>query len=151
MENYIEKAKDFCKKTGTVIDVKYKCETDRFPGEEKATGKRNQFLVTIKRNGESFQVTFTDSIANYKKQFKKTFSGTEYRIKPKNPTEYDILACLTKYDPLDFEDFISEYGYTFNSEREYIKIKNLYFDVKDEYNNVYNLFSDVMDELSEIC
>jgi hypothetical protein len=41
---------------------------------------------------------------------------------PEAPTPYDVLACLTKYDPGTFEDFCGEFGYdtdSRNAERTY--------------------------------
>jgi len=67
---------------------------------------------------------------------------------PKNPnfsipSEYDILACLTKYDPGTFEDFCSEFGYNTDS----ISAEKTYKAVCDEWLNVSRLFNDSEIEL----
>lgn len=55
-----------------------------------------------------------------------------------SPTEYDVLACLTKYDPGTFENFCSEFGYDTDSR----SAEKTYNAVKDEYNNLCALFND---------
>lgn len=59
---------------------------------------------------------------------------------------YDILACLTKYDPDTFQNFCAELGYSDDS----IKAQKVYFAVQEDWANVRRLFSDCLDELSEI-
>jgi hypothetical protein len=54
------------------------------------------------------------------------------------PNEYDVLACLTKYDPGSFENFCSDFGYDVDSR----KAEKIYLAVKDEYLNVTRLFND---------
>lgn len=65
----------------------------------------------------------------------------------KTPTSYDVLACLTTYDPEDFESFCSNFGYDIDSRRA----EKTYNGVVDEYNNLKMLFSDKeLEELQEI-
>jgi hypothetical protein len=59
-------------------------------------------------------------------------------IYPEAPTAYDVLACLTKYDPGTFEDFCSEFGY----EEDSRSAEKTYNAVKDEYLNVCTLYND---------
>jgi hypothetical protein len=54
------------------------------------------------------------------------------------PTAYDVLACLTKYDPGDFENFCSDYGYDTDSR----KAEKIYKSVLDEWHNVAMLWND---------
>lgn len=140
MNEYIKQAQDFCKKYNVIIEITYKC-TDKYFVDDKE--KRDIYNVTIIRKNKKYDFAFGDSIANTQKNSKKD----NLKIKP---SEYDILATLTKYDIGDFDDFCSEFGYEFKTEKEYIKIKQLYFDVKEEYKNVINLFNDCLDDLSEI-
>ena len=165
MSEYTKMAKDFCEKTGTEITFKYKGTIDHFPNEDnpKYKGLRHQWLVCIERGVHKWSFTFTNSIKDYedscifdvcaKHQFGKNYKrlATPIRIKPVAPSEYDVLACITKYDVGDFDDFCAEFGYEFNTEREYIKVKQIYFDIMDEYHSVHRLFNDVIDELQEIC
>lgn len=65
----------------------------------------------------------------------------------KAPTPYDVLACLTKYDPGTFENFCSEYGYDADSR----KAEKTYKAVCEEYTSLCTLFSsEEMEELQEI-
>ena len=61
-----------------------------------------------------------------------------YLFLGKEPTAYDVLACLTKYDPGTFEDFCSEFGYSTDSK----SAEKIYNAVKDEWQNVAILFND---------
>lgn len=64
-----------------------------------------------------------------------------------HPNEYDILTCLTKYDPETFENFCSEYGYDYDSR----SAEKTYKAVVEEYKNVTMLWNDdEIDQLSEI-
>ena len=102
--------------------------------------------MDIIRNGNKFSLTFSDSIFNTQKNEERR-KGRRYI---QTPGAYDILAALTKYDPGDFDDFLSDFGFHITSHREYHKLFSLYYGVKDEYTSVYKMFSDCMDELSEI-
>lgn len=63
------------------------------------------------------------------------------------PTAYDVLTCLTKYDPNTFEDFCSEFGYDEDSR----KAEKIYDSVVDEYKNVAMLWNDEeIEQLAEI-
>ncbi len=65
----------------------------------------------------------------------------------KEPSAYDILACLTKYDPGLFEDFCADYGYDEDSRKGY----NIYEAVRNEYLNLAKLFTDSeLEEMQEI-
>lgn len=54
------------------------------------------------------------------------------------PSDYGILACLTKDDPGTFEDFCGDYGYNTDSR----KAEKTYFAVQKEYQNLRGLFSE---------
>ena len=63
------------------------------------------------------------------------------------PTAYDILACLTKYDPGTLEDFCDEFGYDLDSK----KVEKTYNAVKKEYTDLCTLFTDEeIEQLAEI-
>lgn len=64
-----------------------------------------------------------------------------------SPTEYDILACLTKYDPETFENFCDEFGYDTDSK----SAEKTYNAVVNEYKNVAMLWNDSeIEQLAEI-
>jgi len=54
------------------------------------------------------------------------------------PNNYDILACLTKYDPGTFENFCSDFGYNTDSKKD----ERIYNSAVDEYMNLKALFTD---------
>lgn len=63
------------------------------------------------------------------------------------PSDYDILACLTKYDPGTFDDFCSNFGYDTDSR----KAEKTYFAVQKEYQNLQNMFSEAeLEKMAEI-
>lgn len=130
MLNYEAMAKEFCEKTSTKVIIDYK---------ERNWG-HDIYRVTIKRNRKQFSFDFTQSIYG-------TNNGEV-------PTEYDILACLTKYEVGTFEEFCRDFGYELYDEEYRGRNKEshrIYKAVVKEYNNVMRLFSDVIEELSEIA
>lgn len=63
------------------------------------------------------------------------------------PNAYDVLACMTKYDPGTFEDFCCEYGYNEDSRTA----EKIYFAVQKEYTQLARIFTpEQMEELQEI-
>lgn len=75
------------------------------------------------------------------------FASCDIIVQPVAPSEYSILACLTKYDPGTFEDFCSEFGYDEDSK----KAEATYKAVKEEYMAVVSLFTDEeIEQLQEI-
>ena len=94
------------------------------------------------------RVSLLDRIMQYivkrkGKQMAFTFGAN---LNGDEPTAYDILACLTKYDPGTFEDFSSDYGYDEDSR----KAESTYKAVCKEWRNVERVFGDCLDELREI-
>lgn len=127
MENYNKIANDFAKKTGTkliILDSEYK---RHFASDKQS---RYVFKCKLTRKGKSYTFDFGQSIANGMQE----------------PTMYDILACLQKYDVGSFEDFCSEFGYDTDSRTA----EKTYKAVCKEFEAVDRLFSDVIEELSEI-
>lgn len=143
MNEYEKQAKEFCEKFGVTIDINYLKTDKHFKGDDE---KRDIYLIKITRGKKEYIFNFGDSIHNTEKRKLAILK----RKQPKKPNEYDILSVLQTYDIDSFDDFVSGFGYEFNTEREYIEIKQLYFTVVDEYKNVMQLFSDCIDELSEI-
>lgn len=130
--NYQETAENFAEKHGIEFTSEY-TKFARYWAEDKEA--RAIFSCTLKRNGQEYNFTFGQSI----------FNGT------KDPDLYDILACLTKYDPIDIENFCADYGYTYGTNAHENSLAEKRFKkVQDEYNNVKRLFGDIMDELQEI-
>ena len=125
MNKYEQQANDFLKSVNASIKMEYLEHRPYFPDENAS---RDVYRVRIRRKGKQFTFTFGTNLLGDK------------------PTAYDILACLTKYDPGTFEDFSSDYGYDEDSR----KAERIYKAVVKEWLNVERVFGDCLDELREI-
>lgn len=169
VSTYEQEAIDFLKATGATIEIKFLKHGKHFDDDKE---DRDIYAITIKRGQRSFSFNFGNSIAHsgkflvgYKmanntvrsdaKRFndKKEAESAAFRAEMivnkdfSKPGSYDILACLTKYDPGTLEDFCSEFGYDTDSK----KAENIYNAVKDEYQNMARLFTDEeLEQLQEI-
>ena len=126
--SYDLQAENFAKKHNVKLsiigDPKYK---KYFTGDEDS---RYVFKLRLTRDGKSYTFNFGQSIA----------AGAEY------PKLYDVLSCLTKYDPESFNNFCSEFGYDEDSRT----VKRTYKAVCKEWEAVNRMFFDCLDELQEI-
>lgn len=125
--NYLQQANDFAKKHNVKMKINSVNYCKHFSDDKE---ERYVFIITLSRNGKKYTFNFGQSIA----------AGS------KEPTMYDILTCLEKYESIDFEDFCSNYGYDSDS----IKALKTYKAVDREYKAVVRLFGDIMEELQEI-
>ena len=125
--DYQQQANEFATKNGVELDINGSKYEKYFPEDKES---RYIFNCTLTRNRKRYTFNFGQSIA----------AGNV------EPTMYDILTCLTKYDPESFEFFCGEYGYNTDS----IKALNTYKAVKREFNGVNRLFNDILEELQEI-
>jgi hypothetical protein len=125
--NYQQQANDFATATGTKLKINSSKYGNYFAHDKE---NRHIFNCTLTRNGKRYTFNFGQSIA----------AGNT------PPTMYDVLTCLTKYDPTTFEFFCSVYGYDTDS----IKALNTYKAVKREFNGVNRLFGDILEQLQEI-
>lgn len=125
--NYQQQANQFA----TKHNVKLKINGTKY-GKHFADDKESRYIFncTLTRNRKKYTFNFGQSI----------LAGNQ------EPTIYDILTCLTKYDPETFENFCMEYGYNTDS----IKALNTYKAVKREFNGVNRLFNDILEQLQEI-
>lgn len=117
--NYLQQANEFAKKHNVSMKINSVNYGKHFADDKES---RYIFNITLSRKGKRYTFNFGQSLA----------SGSE------EPTMYDILTCLEKYESIDFEDFCSNYGY------------KTYKAVDREYKAVNRLFGDVMEELQEI-
>jgi len=165
MTDYEKQASDFLEKTGATIEAKL---IGNFPYFDDDKESRDVYQITIARvDKKPWVFRFGQSIANSKgntiegehptrissaKKLHYENSGYKY-LNPvgwikraKKPTAYDILACLTKYDPGTFEDFCDNFGYDTDSR----KAEKTYFAVQKEFSECQKMFGDVIEELAEI-
>ncbi len=121
-------AEKFLTDTGTVLTSYYIGTRPYFAGDKES---RDVYSVTLTRGQKSYTFTYGDSIA----KSQKIRFGEAYRTKLK---AYDVLACLTKYEPeSNIDDFASEYGYTKISEA-----LRVYEAVKAEYAGLASLYNE---------
>ena len=120
--DYNQQALDFLKTTGTTFKAKYFEHDYYFDGDKD---RRDIYKITLKNSNGSYTFKFGQSITN---------SGAANRVEP---TAYDVLSCLTKYDIGGYEDFVSEFGYEFGPSS-----KRIYNAVVKEFDNVSRLFTD---------
>ena len=128
MENeYDLQAENFAQKFGVKLsfigDPQYK---KHFIGDES---ERWVFKCKLTRGGKSYTFDFGQSIN----------AGSQ------PPRMYDVLTCLEKYDPENFDNFCGNYGYDTDSRIA----EKIYKAVCKEYAAVERLFSDCLDELRE--
>lgn len=136
MSEYTKQAEKFLKDTKTKMKVKFIKHDVYFIGDKDT---RDIFKITFKRNKKQFSLTFGQSLND------STKGGD------KHPTSYDVLACIEKYDPSTFEDFIMVYGYNDHSLNEYPKVKKIYNAVIKQWKQVKGFWNNKeLDQLREI-
>lgn len=125
MNEYVKQAKDFLESCSATMDIRFwDCRANKDWNE---TQLRNTYKVTIKTPKGSMTVKFWDSIAN--------------KLNNKRPTEYDILACLQKYDVGTIDEFVSEFGYEVHEWADVKRIEKTYDAVVKEYEDVCRCFT----------
>lgn len=172
--DYQQQAIDFLHSTNTEFSAKFLKSGKHFDDDKE---QRDIYEISLKRGNRSYTFKFGQSIncsgkykalTAYAKSLvgQKSFANEDEmkRIKVVNrfsliksdfslnknfaePTPYDVLACVTKYDPGTFEDFCSEFGYDTDSKRA----EKTYKAVCDEWLNICKLFTDAeIEQLQEI-
>src|SRR5574343_91445 len=121
MKDYKQQAAQFAAKHGIKLSIIGEDFRPYFADDKQS---RSVYKCRLSRNGKQYTFNFGQSIANM---------GQE-------PTMYDILACLTKYDPESFEDFCSNYGYDTDSRKAFATYKA----VCKEFAAVDRLFGDII-------
>jgi hypothetical protein len=119
--NYEQQANEFLQKTNTTVKIDFLKYDFHFSDD---TQMRDIYIVTIKRGSRQFTVKFGSSLNDTRKK--------------QAPTNYDILACLQKYDVGSFYDFCSDFGYN----EDLRKAQKIYNAVCKEYNNVCKIWDD---------
>jgi hypothetical protein len=100
------------------------------------TQSRYVFKITLNKDGKQYTFNFGQSIAEGSSE----------------PTLYNVLACLQKYDVGTFEDFCGEFGYELSdySLKHNNKIKATYKVVVKEFEAIERLFNSEELELLSI-
>ena len=170
---YEQQAEAFLKATNTEFKCEFLKHGKHFVDDKET---RDIYRITLTRGKRSYTFNFGQSIVNsgfYYTKGRQVIQIDRSQLTNKNlvlwiklrdydflnngksdkihypvaPTAYDVLACLTKYDPDTFENFCSEYGYDEDSR----KAEKIYNAVLDEWRNVCALFTDEeIEQLQEI-
>lgn len=126
--NYQKQANEFAAKHGIELFINSSEYKKHFSED---TQERYVFNCTLKCNGKRFTFNFGQSIQ----------AGGE------EPTTYDILACMQKYEVGTFDNFCGNYGYHNDS----IKAHKVYKAVAREYKNMLRVFgADILEQMQEI-
>lgn len=126
MNEYVRQAKNFLESCNATMTITYLGKGVNAAWNENFY--RNTYRATIKTPYGTMWVKFWDSLANMSNN--------------KQPTKYDILACLQKYDVGSFEDFISEFGYEIYEPADRCRVKRIYEAVVHEYESVRRCFTE---------
>lgn len=136
MFDYEKQAQDFLKATGTDFKVVGYRGCMFMPHTDGM--KMDKWEVRLRRNGKEWRFDFYMGLGH---------GGAE-------PTAYDVLASIEKYDVGSFEDFCNEFGYDMLDDetgRRNANTYGLYKAVCREYKHVIDMFYDCLDELCEIA
>lgn len=168
MNEYTKQAQDFLEKASATLAINFVGPT--INKEWKEEKLRNLYNITLTTLKGSMCFDFWDSLHNTEitrmtldeyaiKRYGCKADALRYservaasrKLKAQKeqakPTVYDVLACMTKYDPGTFEDFCSNFGYDEDSRTA----ERIYFAVQKEYSQLSRLFTaEQMEELQEI-
>lgn len=132
LSTYEQSAINFLKTTGTEFKARFSDHKKHFAEDKE---RRDVFRCTLKNSRHTYRFNFGQS----------TNESTSDGGNP--PTAYDVLACLTKYDPGTFENFCGDFGYDIDSRKAY----KTYKAVIKEWKNVELLFTaEELEQLQEI-
>ena len=113
-----------------------------FIGESSPSwGKQlvNTYSVTLKNSRGEYTFTFYDSINNTEK---KKSARLDF---------YSVLACLGFYTPENFDEFCADFGYSFKTEEEYIKVKQTHITCLNQDKALRKMFTaEEMEDLGSI-
>ena len=171
MTNYIKQAEQFLKDTNTTMEIIYNgMYFPRWDNELHCAYK-----IKLQNEKGKYNFTFFDSLHNteikkmslseYLKKYKRinNINDISYNEQQKynkeltklkkesQPTCYDVLACLEKYDVGTLDDFMLEFGYECKTAKDISNVLETYSAVCEEYKNLCMLFDDEeMEQLREI-
>jgi hypothetical protein len=135
MSEYTKQANNFAAKYGVKLAAIGDSIYDYyFPSDKEP---RCIFKMKLSRGGKSYSFKFGQSIN----------AGNS------EPTMYDVLTCLTKYDVGTFEIFCGEFGYDTDSRtaektykavlREYAGMLRLFPEIEDSESELYNELQEI--------
>jgi len=100
MMDYEKQATDFLESTGTKFSIEFAAPReeecpDWCSGNDHIHG--DKYHVTLEKGGKEFSFNFWNSYQDVKENTQ--------------PTAYDVLACLVKYDPGTIDEYTETFGY----------------------------------------
>ena len=126
--NYQKQALCFAKKHGIKLSINGSEYKKHFADDKQY---RHVFKCVLSMQNRQYTFDFGQSIA----------AGGE------EPTMYDVLTCLQKYDVGTFDNFCGDFGYDNDS----IAAHKVYKAVAREYKNMVRVFGEtVLEEMQEI-
>lgn len=132
---YNQQAVNFLLETETTCDIQFRGLVTPSWGKQDV----NSYKVTLKNKKHTYTYEFYDSIKNTEDGKKATYDF------------YSVLACMHLNYCRDFDEFCSEFGYVFTTEKEFIKAKHTYFAIVEQDENLRKLFdADQLEKLQEI-
>ena len=169
MSEYVKQAEEFLRKADATMEFHFAgYVVPPLWGEKEKPHASYRVTITTPRG--SYTLDFYDCLAHTEilqmtlddytiKKFKRSpgdccysenreaqreFTAKKAKAKP---TCYDVLACLTHYDPGSFQNFCDEFGYSNDS----IRALKTYLAVQDEWENLRRIFTpEQLEELAEI-
>ena len=166
---YQEQALEFLRKANATMSIEVvgpdspNWDEDNVHLRHNITLRTPKGIYTFPFWGSRYQAELWDEPSTLEKLARKTF-GQHYgklsnseqakirkilreRREEWKTKEYDVLACLTAYDPGTHEDFCSEYGYDPDS----IRGLKTYLAVQKEYRELSRIFTpEQLEALQEI-
>lgn len=171
MTNYIQQAEKFLKDTNTIMEIIY----DGMYSPRWDNKLHCAYKIKLQNEKGKYNFTFFDSLHNtevkkmslseYLKKYKRinNINDISYNKQQKynkeltklkkesQPTYYNVLACLEKYDVGTLDDFMLEFGYECKTAKDISNVLETYSAVCEEYKNLCMLFNDEeMEQLREI-
>jgi hypothetical protein len=121
--DYNKQATDFLAITNTTFLVRFKETGFYFAGDKTI---RDIYNITLRNDKHTFRFTFGQATSRINE-----------------PTAYDVLSCITKYDCGTFPEFCGELGYNVDSRSDY----KTYKAVLREWKNIEKMFTAAQLEL----
>lgn len=172
MTEYQKQAQGFLTACNATMTIEFQCVDVNQNWNDDS--KRNKYRFTIITPRGTMSGDFWGSVRNteitsmtldeyccktyrmhgdslYRNEKAKAIKRLNELKKEATPTAYNILACLTKYDPGTMNDFFSEMGYEVHSADDMFCFLNTYNAVVKEYRDLCHIFTEEqMEMLREI-
>lgn len=159
---YDKQARAFLKKSGAEIFTKLLYSGPYFPDDKELRDVYEVRVVQTPKSGakpREWKFKFGQCLHNSRDYVEKAAQQRYDRGEPamsiqrykfsavKHPSDYSILAALTKSDPGTFAEFCADFGYSEDS----IKARDTYIAMVEEWANVKRMFGPWLEQLQEVA